>query len=276
MQGIVIPTVRELIKRSDVIGITRGAAKEMISDVVKWATCSGPSFAVNKLKDLKINLLRQQALLEPLPIIFKENRKGAYKGAWGWLFNYANKGEREFNQALQFLMMYTVFTSTELTEEQVEKFTSAVNCPPCTIPEDICRSLEKTTEEYVGQQFVDPLSVTPLLLVRGSPAKSSPIFKNGEIKSTKQSEDMRAELSYFKTPMGLSLYEKFRERYSLMMRGIDKWRKLEMTWVTKYGNAPLGGSMPDIEPKHVIVGRVAFLQEPGLKLRAIANPFGIY
>jgi hypothetical protein len=71
------------------------------------------------------------------------------------------------------------------------------------------------------------------------------------------------------TVKGRAHYQKFKSYYDFVMEGLDWWK----LWLKK-ATGPYG-PMPNINPDF-LVGRIGLIQEPGFKLRAVANPGRVF
>jgi hypothetical protein len=230
----------------------------------KWVRENGPEWTVQRLKAFKLDLIRRKAGLPSVLPWVRKNSSGLPFGIFGsvmrWCLHESSErnSRKRFNSALQALNIASLFTNHSVTKSQFDKFMDGVNCDP---NDNLTPSFYHNYSQFVKGHF--PLhKVTrgqnTLLEYRGSPTKWAPKFHLST--RVHQSDDIMAEMLY---SFGSENYEfawRFNELYAPVTHGIlGPQVRLKVN--------------PD---KHLYGGEVHFLQEPGLKLRAIASPYRIH
>lgn len=257
---------RENWWRLNTLDIPRSTLKDMQMSVESWVKNSGVDWAISRLKSLKIDLIRHQADLPPLSFIAR-NRNGGLKGWIGTMFRISRKSQRHFGHCIQAFMSYTMFIHPSITDGQWRKFQTSVESKESWIPPDLTDSVVKTAKECIGQDtqtfFTEHQS---LLFYRGSESKKAPVLSGS---SVKQNEAYERELDVFSYPMGRSLYRKHQNNFCFVLRDLDRAKM-------RIGAESQHQGVPDFDRSQVIAGNIGFIQEPGGKLRSVANPFRVY
>jgi len=245
--------------RLSVLGIPKCYMNPYLDLIFAWRNHNGEEWTISRLKSLKVDLFRRKAGLPPLTWI-RKNRSADVSGPIGGLFRWADKSEKNFKIVIQILMIYTVMCFQQVTKKQLEKFISAVSAQPTLISELLIRSLTKEAKRFAS---IKNLPVPdPIIGYEGSSEKKSPrLFGQ---KSTFQNLNVMDELHYFNTEDGMFLYGKYRRIFDAILKGLSG-RK---AWLSS-----LNSSQFSVVPH---VGKVAFLQEPGGKLRSVASPFRLF
>jgi hypothetical protein len=246
-----------------VIGIPRYIIPEFIRLLVKWEKCSGIGWTIDRLKGLKVDLIRRHAGQHSLTWI-RKNRKGDIAGTLGSLFRWADKSENNFGRSVQALMAYTYYIHGSLTDAQKEKFLSAVN-PTLkeTFTTRFLTGFCLTTSQTLRKRSVH-VTARPLVTYRGCSSKRAP--RHFGRSSVPQDHRILDDLQVFNTPGGLYLFNKYRRLYKPLLLGLG-YRQEHLLRLTEQTNP---------KPEKVYGGEVHFLQEPGGKLRSIASPFRIH
>jgi len=232
--------------------------------VVKWVHCSGVEWTVKRLKSLKVDLYRVRSGL-PVLTPAKKNRKAQFSGVIGSLFRYAMKNDNNFRDVIQVYMCYSLFANRKLTDSQKEKFVTAVNATTDTAPDSFYELFAKFMESQVYRKL-EVGSPKSILQRSGAETKKAPQLFG---RSTPQSSAGLESLSYFNTSSHRALYYKYESLYQLVVRGSDISAFQKGLWSPK-------SEIVDRRPFDTFGGEVHFLQEPGLKLRAIASPYLVH
>lgn len=244
-------------------GLTTTEACQLIGEIRKWETESGVEWTIKRLKSLKVAYIRKLGGLDPWTYATWIARKpnGKPSGPFGRVFSLPAP------KALGCLMIYTMYIAKSPTESQLRKFEEAV----CSV----------TNEPYTSQEIMDilmeiPLGQTAKLLKPASFTKLSAWYKR-EIRVPRfVDEDLNKVKS---TPMSLEvlletashpLAQKFMRNLSIQ-KEIPDW--LYQVYA-KSGAFPDGIDYADLEEN--VIGQIGMIQEPGFKLRTIANPFPIF
>jgi hypothetical protein len=177
----------------------------------------------------------------------------------------SSKRKNSFRNILRLLNYYTTYVSPELTPKQERKFLDGVNAT------DVRFDLPRYTKMFsiavnklgIKRTFLnDP---HPLMLRAYSPEKREP-HANG--KSYFEGDaSLECGLSFtHMTNIGWRLRSFHREIFDCVEEGINLTDARAYPGSKGYGSS----DYPDS------VGKIGFIQEPGFKLRAIANPGRIY
>jgi len=246
------------------INLPRYMINPLVDCVFKWVRDSGPEWTVSRLKSFKLDLIRRKAGLQSEIPWIRKNSEGLPYGVFGSVMRWcmsalsAGKSRKRFNSALQALNISSLFTNETVTEVQFQKFMDGVNCEE---PDGL-------SVEFISQYQHHVMRTIPhtqvqrggnsLLEYRGSTEKWSPLFHSN--KRVRQSDDILAEMRYAEGKENYLFAWEHLELYAPVVAGIK---------------GPLV-RLRDNPDKHLYGGEVHFLQEPGLKLRAIASPYRIH
>jgi hypothetical protein len=239
-----------------VLGIPRCYIEPYLALVNSWRDHNGEEWTILRLKSLKVDLFRRKAGLHPLTWI-RKNRSGDVAGVIGGILRWSDCSERNFRITIQVLMLYTHWYAKTVTEKQFKKFYSGVTAEPTLISSKLIKSISRQAKKFAYQgAFRSP---DPILSYEGSSEKKSPrLFGQ---KSTPQCDNVLDELQYFNTSGGMYLYAKYRSIFEPLLAGFE----------SRKGFLNNLDSSRSSEIPHV--GNIAFIQEPGGKLRSVASPF---
>jgi hypothetical protein len=246
------------------IGVPHYSINPLVDLVFKWVSSNGPEWTVSRIKSLKIDLIRRKAGLKSELQWVRKNRTGFPSGVFGSLMRWcleskSDSGSRKrFNSVLQALNISSLFTHEVVTESQLTKFLGGVNCmEPDRLSVEFLYNYSHHVMGLIPYQQVKR-GGNSLLEYQGSPVKWAPLFH--EKTRTRQSDNVFAEMQYASGPENYTFAWTYNELYAPVVRGIR-------------GPQIRLNINPD---KHLYGGEVHFLQEPGLKLRAIASPYRIH
>jgi len=242
-----------------VFGVPTVWHKPFAATVERWVRCSGVEWTVKRLKSLKVDLYRDRSGL-PLLTPAKKNRKGLFSGVIGSLFRYAHQSEQNFRSVANTLMCYSLFKNQQLTDSQKKKFVDAVSASTTSLPDNFRESFTRFMESRNKRLVIGDSS--PIAFHRGAESKKAP---NIGRRSTIQNGSGLSSLIYFATDAHFELWSKYRGIYGQVSRGVD---------IQLFKSSLRSDGIPHNDS--VIGGEVHFLQEPGLKLRAIASPYLVH
>jgi hypothetical protein len=229
--------------------------------VLKWVRCSGVEWTIKRLKSLKVDLYRRRAGLPPLTWV-RKNRSGDIAGCLGGLFRWADRSEKNFRKVVQSLMCYTVFKYSKPTLSQLKKFKEALRASPHHFKSDDLNAISNCIKRAFGGQTVRRKREVSISLYRGSPSKRKP---SRGLRSVSQDSDILGDVDVFMTSdWGISITRKYRELFDPVLKGIEVHPIVPPFWVGQSDTSQCLG------------GKIAFLQEPGGKLRSVASPFVLY
>lgn len=237
--------------------------EDFIQLILKWVRCSGEEWTIKRLKSLKVDLYRRKAGL-PSQSWVRKNRKGDIAGCIGGLFRWSDKSDKNFRKVVQTLMCYTVFVYSVPTSSQVKKFTEALAASPPPLWRNLSR-FSKSIKKNFGSRTVDRTSEVSLLLYRGSSSKRKP---STGMRSVPQDSNILEDSDLLvASDRGKHVVYKYQKLFAPVFKGLDHYPKLPpyFVWVDH-----------EIDPMQIEGGKIAFIQEPGGKLRSVASPFLAY
>jgi len=250
---------RKMSLRLQTIGLPNPMISAFLQKVDMWVRCSGLDWTVSKLKDLKTDLVRLRSGLRPVSWI-RKNRRGQYAGPVGSIIRWSLRTDKNFRRGIQLLNLYTYWVRRDLSPKQKEKFLAGINAPKVPLGDLPSHLFQFTRERFriSKERFPNP---DPLITYRGRQSVKAPIYR--EKKSSVQSENILNELQmFFPGFQGEKLRRQFPQIFEPLFRGID------MHPVAK---------KPKFDFNHPIhVGKIAFIQEPGYKLRYVASPYRVF
>lgn len=255
-QGFDLQLQGAICQRLHVFGVPPVWHGRFASMVDRWVHCSGVEWTVKRLKSLKVDLYRARSGL-PLLTPCKRNQNGSFYGVVGSLFRYAQKSERTFQSVVHTFMCYSLFKNHKLSDSQKEKFVTAVNARTAKYSKEFLESFATFMESQnkVKLKVGDP---SPILLHHGSRSKKAPLLAN---RSVSQESAGLSSLIYFATDAHYGLWHKYKSVFEPVSRGFH---------LESFKASVRSCDLPHNEV--IQGGEVHFLQEPGLKLRAIASP----
>jgi hypothetical protein len=291
-------TYFQMKRRFTTLGLSPIDAGNLTTTIKKWINSSGVKWTVNRLKQIKLLAIKWIYDQPDLTVKgFSFDETGRIKGPFKVLFNKQNP-----KRVLPLLQSYTAFKSDELLPEQWDKFITAVEDPEPSIvnAREFWKSANHSFMNADGQHlFINRLvrdfinifkdirkHETKLEDYPFSKDRFKPILEKG-MKSVPESDMVLTELNH--------LYSS--KPFSNWLSGTLPWSDLYRTPITPkaltrpqvvkdisnlyrilMGISNFYNPNATIEefPPTNLVGKISFLQEPGLKLRSVANPFRIF
>jgi len=250
-----------------IIGIPTKIWYPIAHDVNRWLTTNGTEWTVNRLKDIKLDFIRAKAGLKPCSTwIKKDNRTGHFKGSYGSLQKWCSVSFKRWSKAIVFLQMYTQFISPSVTKSQREKFISGV----CSAPLQ-----DSETSRDIHSRLAIAASMTckrrpiirvprPLVSVIPSSSRREPHASGRSFPEGQHTLECAASYLYG-TKVGHQLRRDYREIFNHVLPGFRNIDSRDVDYVStvvyEYDNC---------------VGKIGLIQEPGFKLRSVANPARVY
>jgi hypothetical protein len=262
-----------LLQRGRVIGVPRNISVPFIQLVIKWVEASGIEWTVDRLKQVKIDFLRKKAGLTPTSqwIRKSSSQTKVFGGIIGSLETYASRGSFQYERTLALLNVYTAFLATRVTEKQARKFFTGVTAKAVDIPSDVAEAVTLGFRLSGLRPIKGKLSkARPLLTYFASPSKRAPL-PHGSVLEIEGVVDSLRYLGL--TSSGIRLYHDFLDLFDPVLKGLEPERDAVQFPFT------LGGAKSSREPVDdgtLFVGQIGLIQEPGYKLRAVANPGRIF
>jgi len=254
------------------VGLHPSVVTQIVQLVEKWETHHGPERTVVWLKSLKVDFVRMLAGQEPLGVYAKRKVRlpdgrliKVPKGVFGHLFvlGASTKSRRKLHMVWQALIVHTRFSSAHVTWNQWKKFSTAVRKPKPT------KSCLREAQAYVaiglgtlplpGRYVPEP---QPLITL---PAREGKRIPHG--RRTLPERDLLTQV-----------------RGALTYNVFDNEVRQELIEPVVAGT-PMSGKVKGLPSESVRtgtvrplhhVGTIGFIQEPGYKLRAVANPNRVF
>jgi len=253
-------TIDDLTSYADCFGIPRQISHPFVRDFDKWVRNSGEEWTVSRMKSIKLDFIRLKAGLDMSSTWIRKNSRGTFHGTIGGLLTFCLKRRKNFNRVIQLLDIYTTLISPEITASQRKKFLDGVQSPPVDIPVSIRTGIVQGID-ILGLKRTWISDPRPLGTSIPSPSTRQPMPSG---KSVPDSIGYLPSLDYVtETHLGICLRDKYSSIFNPLLDGI----KMTYTHVKQWEQGP---SFKDS------VGKIGIIQEPGYKLRAVANPGRIY
>ncbi|UHK03164.1 MAG: RNA-dependent RNA polymerase [Hangzhou mitovirus 1] len=244
------------------IGLDSTQTVQILDTVEKWCRCSGEEWTVARLKTLKQNFVQLLAGQKVTGEWIARDSRGYPKGAFHTLFerSLSRSGPRKrryITQSLYVLSLYSQYITNFPTWKQWDKFRSAVEAPAAHKVAGLPQHFGVQRYKDLGKY--DQISLADL---PGSPERRVPCGLRTSIRES----DIGAWLpSHLEDADRLGALEHPRLTYMKKLHSICR------------GENPEWNEAKDLDYEGRILpsnayGRVSFIQEPGYKLRAIANP----
>lgn len=257
-------TDKQALKYLRAFGLDESTSSQYLMKVREWERNSGVEWTVKRLKSLKVAYIRKIAGLDPWtysPWILRDKRKNVPKGPLGVIFAMPKA------KAIGCIMIYTMYVAKKATRNQLDKFTSGV--------------VSTKVDPYASSEIREILKDVPLNNLLSRPFKSRfsklstwyernvrvPHFVDEHLSKVKSTENgLEVLLETASHPLATQF-----------MRTLSQNGQCPDHIYNVYARAvaePIGFDYDDL--KRNVVGTIGFIQEPGLKLRTIANPFPIF
>lgn len=237
-----------LIKRLRVFKVPKHVAVDLHKTLSLWVRKSGEEWTVSKLKQILVAYLQFQAGNTDLVRatfqggwIRYDKQRLTPKGSFGYLWRLP------LPQAVGAMRLYTMFVSKKVTKSQWKKFYEAVTATDRSDPtvfnmNGIIRFIKE------GNSVPRKLGFSDFRYFYGRGIRT--VDRSG--RSVNQTEEVFFDS--FNHPlvldfMGQNWRDLTDHQYRIYADSIERWEGWEET-----------------------VGRIGFIQEPGYKLRSIANP----
>lgn len=273
----------EFKRRAESIKLPKGIQQCILADIIKWSEKSGLEWTTKRLKALKVDFIRLSGGQDPSSE-WVQYTNGYPKGSFGKLFRWGHLNPKHTAAAIQLLSVYTLFVHSNVTDSQESKFYGSV----CTEPldEDLVEEFYSSTMSRLVEKLV--VRKKKLQTVRDyipSGSKRCPTSNGGTMpelldqKSHHENDVMVGQGGWldtidvlWDTSLGRQLYHRYpsirqvvKPVESLVLRKLSKLPPYFFEEGDRGGIRTAG-----------FVGKIGHIQEPGLKLRAVANPFRVY
>lgn len=251
---------RQLCVRLRSLGVPKQQTSELINLFQKWVECSGPEWTVNRMKALKLEYVTRLSGNPVLAPNVKRNRDGYPYGVLSWLMK-RTQSPRKIFQALNSLMVYSSLRSPKITNAQKEKFFGSMESKDKTGLDSWLRDVPRSP--LAGKVKIP--NGDPFLLHCTSPSKSAPSCLGPSIRN----DDAWGQLVTFtqSIPNQIALY-----RFPTVFEGVIPMTLSKKLIGTLSDHLDIPQRMECVKS----VGKISFIQEPGYKLRAVANPNAVW
>jgi len=189
---------------------------------------------------------------------YAKNHLGLPKGVISHIFKLALASKRKRFSCSVLLRAYTRYISPDVTEKQLSKFLQGVTSEDVVIPDYIRNGVVDGLQHIGGPVLVERHQPSYISYVP-SPSRRVPLY-NGKTAAEDTHWYTQWETIQY-TPTGRYLE--------------DKYRQIFMKVFSCFTREVSGDWNP---PKDSVdaVGKIGLIQEPGFKLRAVANPNRVY
>jgi hypothetical protein len=175
----------ESILYLDSLGIPHRLSVEWTNLVHRWETESGAAWTIDRLKSLKVDLLRTLDGLSPIGI-WKKNRLGVYSGPVGALFNMMVVGSPQtIHQALNMVMIYSRYIATEPSSANIADLKNNLSAKLDSDCYSLCSDIALLFHFDNEISIKDTLRLSHILDWRGSDSKRAPINRVETVEMSK-------------------------------------------------------------------------------------------
>lgn len=255
--------------RLSALGWNQRDVHHMVDTIDKWCRNSGHEWTAARLKQMKVHLIRTAACEPSSPEWLALHPGGSFKGAFRRLSLHGTWKQRI--RTLNTVMVYSGLISDKVTLNQWGKFQSSVELPetsefPLDFEDLRMKRALRSFPKVSGIPYSS--SLRDLVLSKDSRAPCySP--QSGRIRTVSETDIDGWMPTSVDTPFcrrmsirykGQGPFDGFNSRDEIG----DLFSKMPTAFEFPKGDPE--GSNPDW------VGKISFIQEPGFKLRAVANP----
>lgn len=259
------------VQRAKALSIPKRLYIPFLQSTVKWYRTSGEGWTVDRLKAIKLDVIRGRAGMPPVSTWISRGPR-YFRGHIGQLERWMSLSDKNFSRGIQLLQIYTLFVAKEVTPKQREKFLSGVTSdPPSPVEislgnDFINRGFDLLPNRVFYKKIEKP---RPLVDMLPSPSKRAPLPSG----SVPESDGIVDSLKFlFETTEGFQHYIKYKHSHYIPLMG-GLWDVLRDPYNRKE-------NVDAFDPIRVhgsfLVGRIGLIQEPGYKLRAVANPGRVF
>jgi hypothetical protein len=262
-----------LTQRAGALRIPKKISTPFRKLIGKWYFSSGEEWTVDRIKAIKLDIIHEKAGLRPVSQwISRTRRKHSLRGVMGDLERWMLRKEANFSRGLQLLQCYTIFYAPQVTEKQKEKFLAGVQSTPLT-PEQLtfAQSLVHKGWRQLGRPRMGKLcNPSPLEMMLPSPNKRAPLPDGSVDEADGIVDSIRYLYDTFEGVSHLNRY--YNSHYKFVLQN------LEPSLFNDYGHFMSSDGYPYPLHSHgsLLAGRIGLIQEPGYKLRSVANPGRVF
>jgi hypothetical protein len=260
-------SIRErLLKVSKYLGIPVNLVTPLVSQFAKHVEKSGEEWTVARYKAIRTSYIQMYAGKNVFDIRVPWIKTGShtmYGGHLGALEVWAGNSPKRQAKFLQLLRMYTALQSNTVTKAQADKFLNSVKAQPVevvTFKDITLLGISRLVGvlSSIGYK-VQPFGIPdPLLSYTPAVGKRAPTLEG---KSVGDDEDLLRGLSLFTNSFEMRMYKnKYPEIWKAITFGLGEDFSYSVGDIDGWKTIPFTG------------GKISYIQEPGYKLRAVANP----
>jgi len=266
----------EAQRRLIACGLTATQSTQIAQLVQRWVSCNKEQYAVDRIKEMKVALARYYAGLSPLPApklgdkgkSWIKVRKGIPSGPFGVLFRMSKVN---FWKAWNAMMVYTgvMFLDPDVkaTPAQIAKMCSAITRADPEVNGTIDGLRRMYTTPLRRDCRVGKLGGDPLVKYRFSETRRAPL----DTKTLPEREAVLSSVEYL-----ISRPYWTASRWQLIRPSLEGIENYTRDWVELLIEEDQR-SGPESHPEQMpLMGVLALIPEPGMKLRFAANPGRIY
>ena len=267
MESIKIPTTFDLIRRFHAYSIPSSIGRGIATEITKWNRENGAVWTVKRLKALKTDFL--QILSGNLPTSqWIRYRNGVPTGKFGSLFSYGLKNQlntKTLTRVLNALASYTAYVSSKELPDQLSKFYDSVDTEECDeqLVNDVVLCMKPIARKLCVSKHIKLRTVKDF---SPRPSKRAP---SSDGRSVPEESWLDTIDCIWETSLGSKLYYNF-PQLKQVLNPVSKVVEEHLSSVPTW---PKAGR--EIQAQG-FAGKIGHIQEPGLKLRAVANPFRVY
>ena len=257
-------------KRLRTVGLTQNDTLQILDLVHLWTKENGEAWVVNRLKQMKVAYINKLAKVESKDTLsWIKNVKGVPSGPFKRIFQL-----KKPQKALSALMIYSSYKSSKLLKGQWKKFHTAVTSLPninTELAPHIGTIMKRQTLKIIDSaspsqaQFIRRMDWSDPSMFLDRSVRIPFMDTDGQVKTHENNSDDFVES--FNHPV-LKEYFDDDDIYDVLPKSI------QVTLMAASPlNSPLADSYVNLWMDDSPVGKIGFIQEPGLKLRTVANPF---
>jgi len=258
----------DLCQRLSAIGLRQELVHNLVDDIVKWHRSNGPEWTVARLKEGKLYYLHRLAGKEYTPSIWQRKNQNGPTGSLGALLRlYGSQPAKVLNA----LNGASLFLAPSATAKQLKKFKESV----CTGQSDYDRACR-------GEDPRFPFQVTGFRVASEAARRAgvvTPSIPGLQIRPPRLwsdhswSSEKRAPLSDGSTVPETEAHVWIDDNLRSLVGTLE--RIVGSTSLLAKAGFPVSRN-EDFRKPTFTGGHVAFIQEPGFKLRAVANPYRLW
>lgn len=250
-----------LKERLIAIGVPLSVSSDTVREVQKWLERSGPEWTVNRLKHLKQELVSRVSDNDFRAPWVARNNSSLPRGPFSWYFRQAlSLRDDKISLAINSLMIYSSFVSDSITENQRTKFFSSMESTDETGLSSTPKLYPRIAEDHpaIRRRY----NFSYFLDVPLSPNKFQPGIDSKSYPETDYVEQFKFALA---SDVTRNLIYNWSQEVSKHVLPLDHF-------VNSYAYAVRDAGVPRHPVVKQCIGKISFIQEPGYKLRAVANP----